>query len=81
MKILGWLVECEGRSLFIRDREEIQWAIEDENYTVIELIDAKHSQTNLLVECEESRQLLMEIYELQESEIFMLRERLKGFEK
>jgi hypothetical protein len=33
-----------------------------------------------LTECEESRQLLMELYLLQEDEIRMLRERLKVFE-
>lgn len=81
MKTLGWLVTCEGRSLFIRDQEEIQWAVEDENYTVVELIDKKESQYSRLSECEEARQLLTELYALQEEEIGMLRERIKELEK
>lgn len=80
MKTLGYLVECQGRSLFIRDRSEVQWAFDDENYKVTEVV-AKGEQSQALTECEESRQLLMELYLLQEDEIKMLRERLKGFEQ
>jgi len=80
MKTLGFLVECEGRSLFIRERNEIMWAVEDENYKVTELV-ARGEQSQALTECEESRQLLMELYLLQEDEIKMLRERLKSFEQ
>lgn len=80
MKTLGWLIECEGRSLFMRQKEDILWAVEDENYKVTEVV-AKGEQSQALTECEESRQLLMELYLLQEDEIKMLRERLKGFEK
>lgn len=80
MKTLGWLVECEGRSLFMRQAEDVQWATEDSNYKVTELV-AKGEQSTALTECEESRQLLMELYLLQEDEIRMLRERLKAFEK
>lgn len=80
MKTLGFLVECQGRSLFIRERSEVQWAVDDENYKVTELV-AKAEQSTALIECEESRQLLMELYLLQEDEIRMLRERLKAFEQ
>jgi hypothetical protein len=80
MKTLGWLVLCEGRTLFMRDRTDILWALEDSNYKVVELV-AKAEQSGALQECEESRQLLMELYLLQEEEIRVLREKLKGFEQ
>lgn len=80
MKTLGWLVTCEGRTLFMRQKEDIQWAIDDVNYKVIELVE-KAEQSAALQECEESRQLLMELYLLQEDEIKALRERLKRFEQ
>jgi hypothetical protein len=79
MKTLGWLVLCEGRTLFMRDKTDILWALEDSNYKVVELV-AKAEQSVALQECEESRQLLMELYLLQEEEIKALRERLKRFE-
>lgn len=80
MKTLGFLVECEGRSLFMRQAEDVQWAMDDNSYKVTELV-AKAEQSTALTECEESRQLLMELYLLQEDEIRMLRERLKAFEQ
>lgn len=80
MKTLGWLVLCEGRTLFMRDKTDILWALEDSNYKVIELV-SKIEQSVALQECEESRQLLMELYLLQEDEIKALRERLKRFEQ
>lgn len=74
MKTLGFLVERDGRTLFLR--EMVEWAIEDPAYRVTELA----SKTELL-ECEEARQLLTELYTLQEEEIGMLRERIKELEK
>lgn len=74
MKTLGFLVERDGRTLFLR--EMVEWAIEDSAYKVIELA----SKTDLLA-CEESRQLLMEIYLIQEEEILLLKNRLKELEK
>lgn len=72
MKTLGYLVECQGRSLFIRDRSEVQWAIDDENYKVTELVP-KTDETDT----EERLQILEEIYELEEKEISTLKEKLE----
>lgn len=80
MKTLGWLVQCEGRTLFLRERSEVEWAVEDVNYKVTELV-AKGEQSTAYTECEESRQLLMELYLLQEAEIKALCDRLKEVEK
>lgn len=75
---VGYLIVRENRELFMRELPE--WAELDPEYHVIELIAKSDSQTSLLIECEESRQLLMDLYELQEIEIAALRERLKGLE-
>lgn len=36
--IYGYLVQCDGRELFIRKYEDVVWAFEDANYTVTPLV-------------------------------------------
>lgn len=76
---VGFLIVRDNRELFMRELPE--WAELDPEYHVIELIAKSDSQTNLLLECEESRELLMELYSLQEEEIKMLRERIQHLEE
>lgn len=77
MKTLGFLVECQGRTLFIREREEILWAINDENYTVTELVGK--SKDPVTDDTVERLEILEEIYELEEKEIASLKHKLEEF--
>ena len=38
MKTLGYLISCEGRQLFMRDKADCSWAYLDDEYTVTELV-------------------------------------------
>lgn len=83
--IKGYLVECEGRSLFMRNKEDVLWAISDENYKVTPLaplpptdVYAEMSGAALVTnDTVERLQLLEQIYELEEKEIGLLKERLE----
>lgn len=78
-RILGYLVSREGRKLY----SEVfpMWCADDINYTVVELVANDQVVLAQLIECRDARDMLSELYALQEEEIGMLRERLKGFEK
>lgn len=91
--IKGYLVERENRSLFIRDIAEASWALEDGNYEVTALVPLKmpHPYEEFLVEgpkeeapslpstddTAERLEILEQIYELEEKEIALLKERLE----
>lgn len=77
MKTLGWLVQCEGRTLFMREREDILWAIEDSNYTVTELVPKKAEEPTT-DETQERLQLLEQIYELEELQIAAMKGTLES---
>ena len=87
MKTLGWLVECEGRSLFMRQKEDILWALEDQNYKVTPLVagdvyDSFIVETPVPVlpvtdDTTERLQILEELYELEEEQISNLKTRLE----
>lgn len=38
MKTLGYLITCQDRSLFMRDKADCDWAYNDDEYTVTELV-------------------------------------------
>lgn len=75
-KIMGYLIMRDDRMLFLRDLEEAQWAISDQEYDVIRLVDEAE-----LVRIKEDLDLYMSICELQEEEIKSLKDRLKELEK
>jgi len=83
--ILGYLVERDNRSLFIRNINEAAWAMEDTEYTVTPLVplESPHpyeqfieppAQTDDTVE---RIQLMNELFELQEAEISQLKHSLE----
>lgn len=89
--IKGWLVERDGRTLFLR--ELVDWAIEDPEYKVTALIakpiadvyeqfmveEPKEEAPSLpsTDDTAERLEILEQIYELEEKEIALLKERLE----
>ena len=91
-KVKGFLVERDGRSLFMKEVEA--WAIEDVNYKVTPLVSGlmedreehlveavKASATTLPVtdDTQERIQLMNELFDLQQAEIDFLKTRLEKF--
>lgn len=84
MKTLGWLIECEGRSLFMREKGDVLWALEDPNYKVTPLVAGEVYDTFIVAlpvqqadDTAERLQILEEIYELEEEQIGQLKQRLE----
>ena len=81
--IKGYLIEADGRSLFIRDRDSIQWAFDDENYDVTPLvpmpIESEKSPSMSVDEVKEQLKLMNDLFELEEKEIQILKDQLTEF--
>lgn len=84
--ILGYLVERDNRSLFIRNINEAAWAMEDSEYTVTPLVPLPSTEfyEQFVVEVpaqtddtQERIQLMNELFELQEVEISQLKHSLE----
>lgn len=78
-KVVGFLIERDGRKLFLDDLPE--WVSLDENYTATALVKWNDSLEVLLAEVKEDLELYMSICELQEEEIKSLKDKLKELEK
>lgn len=78
-KVIGYLAIRDGRELF--SREFPVWCQDDINYTVIELVANDGLMEARLQEARDARDLLAELYALQEEELAMMRERIKELEK
>jgi hypothetical protein len=80
MKTLGYLISCEGRQLFMRDKADCSWAYLDDEYTVTELV-AKAGEELIDApstdEAQERLQLLEQIYELEEQQIASMKYKLE----
>lgn len=86
-KPLGFLIERDGRTLFLR--EMVEWALADENYKVTPLVSG--AQEDIVEQQEpapslpntddtqERMQLMNELFDLQQQEIDQLKHRLEGF--
>ncbi len=84
--ILGYLVERDNRSLFIRNINEAAWAMEDIEYTVTPLVPLPSTEVyeQFVVDAPvqtddtaERIQLMNELFELQETEISQLKHSLE----
>lgn len=80
MKTLGYLISCQGRQLFMRDKADCSWAYIDDEYTVTELVakageEVEQPSTD---ETQERLQLLEQIYELEEQQIAAMKETLES---
>lgn len=84
--IKGFLIERDGRSLFMREIQD--WALEDSEYTVTPLVPLKATDVDgqLLIEApaqpstddtQERLQLLEQIYELEEQQIAEMKHKLE----
>lgn len=84
--IKGFLIERDGRSLFMRELQD--WALEDSEYTVTPLVPLKATDVDeqLLIEApaqpstddtQERLQLLEQIYELEEQQIAEMKHKLE----
>lgn len=81
-KTMGYLVSCEGRQLFMRDRTDVEWALSDSNYTVTELVAKKGEESVINIasstdDTQERLQLLEELFELEEVQIAQLKTRME----
>lgn len=79
-KTMGYLVSCEDRNLFLRDRSDVEWALADENYTVTELVAKKADESTLIPSTDDTQerlQLLEQIYELEEQQIAEMKHKLE----
>lgn len=85
--IKGFLIERDGRSLFMRELQD--WALEDENYKVTPLVPIKptdvHAELSGAVaipstdDTAERIQLMNDLFDLQQQEIDQLKHRLESF--
>lgn len=80
-KTIGYLISCQGRELFMRDKADCSWAYLDDEYTVTELVakvSEESSETQPSVdEAQERLQLLEQIYELEEQQIASMKAKLE----
>ena len=86
-KVKGFLVERDGRSLFMRELQA--WTVEDSNYKVTPLVSGlMEDKEDSLVDApslpstddtQERIQLMNELFDLQQAEIDQLKHRLEGF--
>lgn len=77
--VLGFLIERDGRKLFLDDLPE--WVSLDDNYTATALVKWDDSLEVLLAEVEEDRDLYMAICDLQDEEIQTLKRQLKELQE
>src|SRR5215217_4775286 len=81
MKTLGYLISCQDRSLFMRDKADCSWAYLDDEYTVTELVAkvgeeiAETQPTS--DDTQERLELLEQIYELEEQQIASMKAKLE----
>lgn len=74
--IKGWLVERDGRALFLR--ELVDWAADDPEYTVTPLVAMHDNQVSPSTDDTQERiQLMNELFDLQETEIAQLKHSLE----
>jgi len=66
-EVKGYLIECQGRELFLRDN--IEWALEDNNYKVTPLVA---QQTVLEGENPEQRDISFEDYREMAEELYKI---------
>lgn len=69
--VKGFLIERDGRSLFVRDRDEADWAIQDPEYAVTRLVPEEDA--SVPPDFEEFKRLTTDLYDLQQSEISQLK--------
>jgi len=77
--IKGYLIESDGRSLFIRDKESIGWAIDDNRYEVTALVPQQSIVQTNVTEMTQRLSLMEEIFDLEESQIKQMKEQLADF--
>src|ERR1700712_1431865 len=78
--IYGYLLITEGRSLFVRNREDIAWADEDDSYDVKPLIAADEVGLGLQSpDFESYKEMVGELFEIQQAEIDTLKGQLEEF--
>lgn len=86
MKTLGYLITCQDRTLFMRDKADCSWAYLDDEYAVTELVakPATEVYDQFIIDApvqtddtQERLKLLEQIYELEEEQIGQLKQRLK----
>lgn len=75
-KIMGYLIMRDDRMLFLRDLEDAQWAIADQEYDVIRLVDEVE-----LARIKEDLELYTSICELQDEELSDLKRQLKELQE
>lgn len=85
--VKGFLIERDGRSLFVRELQD--WALEDENYKVTPLVPIKPADvlpewsgivvTQSTDDTAERIQLMNDLFDLQQQEIDQLKHRLESF--
>ena len=84
--ILGYLIQRDNRNLFIRNLEEAQWALSDEEYNVTPLVAI--TEPSVLEEGailpntddrQERLQIMEELFEIQEAQIALLKGQLEKF--
>ncbi len=84
-KTMGYLISCQGRELFLRDKADCSWAYLDDEYTVTELV-AKPTEVydQFIVDApmqsddtQERLRLLEQIYELEEEQIAQMKQKLE----
>lgn len=78
--IKGYLIECQGRELFLR--ENVEWALEDSNYKVTPLVAQQTVlDTEILGETQPSfedyRELTGQLYDVQKEHILSLENKLE----
>lgn len=83
--VKGFLIERDGRSLFVRELQD--WALEDENYKVTPLVPIKPADvlpewsgtvvTQSTDDTQERLQLLEQIYELEELQMAEMKHKLE----
>ena len=74
MKTLGYLITCQDRSLFMRNKEDCSWAYLDDSYTVTELVAKPQAKSDDTIERVE---FLEELYVLEEQQISTLKAKLE----
>lgn len=80
MKTLGYLIECQGRSLFMRDKADCSWAYLDSEYTVTELVAKARDvvqEAHIVDDTQERLLLLEQIYELEEQQVTEMKNMLE----
>ncbi len=80
-KTMGYLISCQGRELFMRDKADCGWAYLDDEYTVTELVaktgkDVPEMQPGTDA-TQERLELLEQIYALEELQPAVMRIKLE----